>query len=126
VICIDAMEARLAARDKHSSISEIVAERLPQLIDCPNILVTDGRRGCYVKAPDGTTHIPAFRSAVVDTVGAGDAFFALAAPCIAAGADCEIGGFVGNVAGAIKIGIVGHRRYLTRFEIQRYIATLLK
>ena len=30
------------------------------------------------------------------------------------------------VCGAIKIGIVGHRRYLTRFEIQRYISTLLK
>ena len=126
LICIDAMEARLAVRDKHASISKIVADRLPELIDCENILVTDGRRGCYVSASDGAAHIPSFGTTVVDTVGAGDAFFALAAPCIAAGADCEIGGFVGNVAGAIKIGIVGHRRYLTRFEIQRYIATLLK
>jgi rfaE bifunctional protein nucleotidyltransferase chain/domain len=126
VICIDAMEARLAARDKHAGIADIVTERLPQLIDCPNILVTDGRRGCYARAEAGTAHIPAFSTNAVDTVGAGDAFFALAAPLIAAGADCETGGFVGNVAGAIKIGIVGHRRYLTRFEVQRYISTLLK
>lgn len=126
MICIDAMEARLAVRDKHASIPEIITDRLPKLIDSPNILITDGRHGCYAKADDGAAHIPSFGGNVVDTVGAGDAFFALAAPCIAAGADCEIGGFVGNVAGAIKIGIVGHRRYLTRFEIQRYISTLLK
>jgi rfaE bifunctional protein nucleotidyltransferase chain/domain len=126
MICIDAMEARLAVRDKHASIPDIVMERLPQLIDCPNVLITDGRQGCYANANGGAAHIPSFGTTVVDTVGAGDAFFALAAPCIAAGADCETGGFVGNVAGAIKIGIVGHRRYLTRFEIQRYISTLLK
>jgi sugar/nucleoside kinase (ribokinase family) len=126
MICIDAMEARLAVRDKHASIPHILTERLPQLIDCPNVLITDGRQGCYANANGGAAHIPSFGTTVVDTVGAGDAFFALAAPCIAAGADCETGGFVGNVAGAIKIGIVGHRRYLTRFEIQRYISTLLK
>jgi bifunctional ADP-heptose synthase (sugar kinase/adenylyltransferase) len=127
LICIDAMEARLAVRDKHASIPDILSdEGLPRMVDCPNILVTHGRSGCYARTNGSATHIPSVGTSVVDTVGAGDAFFALAAPCVAAGADCEFGGFVGNVAGAIKIGIVGHRRYLTRFEIQRYIATLLK
>jgi bifunctional ADP-heptose synthase (sugar kinase/adenylyltransferase) len=126
MLCLDAMEARLAVRNKHANIPDVVSTLLPDLIDCKNIMVTHGRAGCYVKRDDIAVHIPSFGKHVVDTVGAGDAFFALAAPCIAAGADSEIGGFVGNVAGAIKIGIVGHRRYLTRFEIQRYISTLLK
>jgi bifunctional ADP-heptose synthase (sugar kinase/adenylyltransferase) len=126
LMCLDAMEARLAVRDKHADIPDIVSTLLPELVDCANILVTHGRSGCYAKVNDAAAHIPSFGSAVVDTVGAGDAFFALAVPCIAAGATCEMGGFVGNIAGAIKIGIVGHRRYLTRFEIQRYISTLLK
>ena len=125
-MCIDAMEARLAARDKHADLTEIVGERLPALVDCPNIIVTHGRAGCFAKSNGTLAHVPAFAGAVVDTVGAGDAFFSLAAPCVAAGADCETAGFVGNVAGAIKTGIVGHRRYLTRLEIQRYITTLLK
>lgn len=125
-VCVDAMEARLAARDKHSDLSQIVGERLPTLVDCPNIIVTHGRAGCYARMNGEVTHIPSFAGAVVDTVGAGDAFFALAAPCLAAGADCGTAGFLGNVAGAIKTGIVGHRRYLTRLEIQRYVTTLLK
>jgi len=125
-MCVDAMEARLAVRDKHAGLPDIVTRRLPDLVDCRNFIVTHGRSGCYVRKGDGAVCIPSFGGAVVDTVGAGDAFFALSAPCVAAGADCEMAGFVGNVAGAIKIGIVGHRRYLSRFEIQRYVSTLLK
>jgi len=127
LICIDAMEGRLSLRDKHASVPDILGDGgLSKQIKCSNIIVTDGRAGCYAKANGAVTHIPSFGTSVVDTVGAGDAFFALAAPFVAAGVDCEFAGFVGNVAGAIKIGIVGHRRYLTRFEIQRHISILLK
>ena len=125
-ICIDAMEARLAVGDKHAGLGDIITRHLPKIIDCDNIIITHGRAGCYVRKDKGSICIPSLGGSVVDTVGAGDAFFALAAPFMAAGADCEMAGFVGNVAGAIKVGIVGHRRYLSRFEIQRYVSTLLK
>jgi rfaE bifunctional protein nucleotidyltransferase chain/domain len=126
-ICIDAMEAQLAIHDKHASLSDVVARYLPTIIDCPDIVVTHGRSGCYTSGRDGKViHIPAFNSTVVDTVGAGDAFFVLAAPMLAVGADCETAGFMGNVAGAISIGIVGHRRYLNKLDIRRYITALLK
>lgn len=61
-----------------------------------------------------------------NSVGAGDAFFVMSAPFVAAGLDCALAGFVGNAAGAIKVGIVGHRRPLSKVELQRYMATLLK
>ena len=126
-ICIDAMEAKLAVHDKHANLSDIVAKQLPSIIDCPDILVTHGRAGCFASSRNGpAVHIPAFNSTVVDTVGAGDAFFVIAAPLLAVGADCETAGFMGNVAGAISIGIVGHRRYLNKLEIRRYVTTLLK
>jgi rfaE bifunctional protein nucleotidyltransferase chain/domain len=126
-VCIDAMEARLAVREKHADLRDIVRDRLPQLVHCPNIIVTHGKAGCYVATPGGEpVMIPSFGGAVVDTVGAGDAFYVVAAPVLAAGGDCETAGFLGNVAGAIKIGIVGHRRYLTKLELQRYVSTLLK
>lgn len=127
-ICVDAMEARLAAKNKHASLQEIVARSIPSAIDCQNIVVTHGKAGCYTsgKAPGEVIHIPAFRSDVLDSVGAGDAFFVVAAPFVAAGVDCALAGFVGNAAGAIKVGIVGHRRTLSKLELQRYTATLLK
>lgn len=126
-VCIDFMEAHLAAQDKHVSVEDLVSERLPSLIDSPNFVVTHGRSGCVASDGNGgTVTIPAFNRAVVDTVGAGDAFFVISASMLAAGSDCSTAAFMGNVAGAISIGIVGHRRYLNKIEIQRYVTTLLK
>ena len=126
-VCVDAMEAWLAVRDKHARLDDVVARLLPRLVTSQHIIVTHGKAGCY--ASNGTNepvHIPAFGNSAVDTVGAGDAFFAIAAAMLAAGADCPTAGFMGNVAGATSIGIVGHRRYLSKLELQRYAATLLR
>ena len=127
-VCVDAMEARLATGDKHAPLKELTRQVQGGSVNCPKVIVTDGKRGCYVA--DGfdadVIHVPSFGNRAVDTVGAGDAFFVVAAPFAAAGAGCEIAGIMGNIAGAIEIGIVGHRRYLEKLEIQRYLITLLK
>lgn len=127
-VCIDALEGRLVAGDKHAPLSELTRQVQNGVINCPNVILTDGKRGCYTsdESGDGVTHVPSFGSQTVDTVGAGDAFFVVAATFSAAGAENEVAGIMGNIAGAIKIGIVGHRRYLEKLEIQKYLITLLK
>jgi len=127
-ICIDALEARLATGAKHASLKELTQQIQDRIIVCPKVIVTDGKRGCYVADEVGAevTQVPSFGNRAVDTVGAGDAFFVTAAPFAAVGANCETAGIMGNIAGAIEIGIVGHRRYLDKLEIQRYLVTLLK
>ncbi|CAB4176161.1 Cytidyltransferase-like domain [uncultured Caudovirales phage] len=127
-LCVDAMEARLAAQDRHSDIGHLAGFALPELIDCPAIVVTHGSAGCYVydQFSNTTTHVPAFRQTVVDTMGAGDAFFAIASLFAYCGASPEIIGLVGNVAGAMKVGVVGHREPTDPVKFQRYIQTLLK
>ncbi len=126
-ICIDAPEARLAVSDRQSSIEEIAGQSLPERIDCPRIVVTHGKNGCvgYEKG-NGMVHIPAFTRTVVDTVGAGDAFFSITAPMAAAGGGMDQLVFIGNAAGAIKVGIVGHRRSVERVPLQKFLTTLLK
>ncbi len=126
-ICIDAPEAQLAARDRFDSIESLVANKLPSLIDCERFIVTHGQAGCV--GYDGTDHvvrIPAFTKTVVDTVGAGDAFFAIAAPLAAIGAPMEVVAFAGNAAGGIEVGIVGHRKFVEKIPLVKYVATLLK
>lgn len=127
-ICIDALEARLASHDKHAGLHQVVSEILPERIDCANFIVTHGRSGCYTydRARNENAHVPAFRQGAVDTVGAGDALFVLSAPFVAVGAETELAGFVGNVAGGIKVDIVGHRRFISRLDLLRAIGTLLK
>jgi len=70
--------------------------------------------------------IPAFARKVVDTVGAGDAFFAIAAPLAAAGGDIDRIGFIGNVVGALKVEIVGHRRSIDKPSLIKALTGLLK
>ncbi len=126
-ICIDAPEARLAVADKFASVDKIIGELLPARIDCDRMVVTNGRHGCVTRGPgEPLTHLPALTKTVVDTVGAGDAFFAVTAPLVAAGASLAGAGFIGNVVGALKVGIVGHRKSVEKPAVLKYLQTLLK
>ena len=69
---------------------------------------------------------PAFIHGGVDTLGAGDAFLACTAPLVAAGLPLEQAAFVGNVAGGLKTGILGHREHVTRQDLVKNIEWLLK
>lgn len=126
-ICIDAPEARLAVADKYADVTHIISELLPARIDCGRSIITNGRHGCVTRGPgEPLVHIPAFTKTVVDTVGAGDAFFAVTAPLVAAGASLAHAGFVGNIAGALKVSIVGHRKSVEKPAVLKYLQTLLK
>jgi rfaE bifunctional protein nucleotidyltransferase chain/domain len=126
-VCIDAPEARLATSDKFSEIATVVGKVLPDMIACRRAIVTQGSAGCYAYAPgEGVIRIPAFTKTVIDTVGAGDAFFAVTAPLVAAGGRIVDVGFVGNAAGAMKVGIVGHRKSVEKIPLMKFVTTLLK
>lgn len=126
-VCIDAPEARLAVSDRTSDIEDVASHILPLRIECPRIVVTHGKNGCvgYEKG-NGIVHVPAFTKTVIDTVGAGDAFFAVTAPLAAAGGRMDQLTFIGNAAGAIKVGIVGHRRSVEKIPLLKFLSTLLK
>lgn len=127
-VCLDSPEARLATHDKHSDIADIVAEQMPRLIDCPRVIVTQGKHGCmaYERGAGGVHKVPALTNTIVDTVGAGDAFFAVTAPLVAAGATMPEAAFLGNVAGAMKVGIVGHRSSVEKVAFLKFLTALLK
>ena len=125
-VCIDAPEARLAARDRISKIGDI-AHGIEKQIDCAKIIITHGRHGCVTLERGGIVHtIPALAGRVVDTLGAGDAFLSITAPLVAAGGMLKQVGFIGNVVGALKVEIVGHRKPIEKPALIKAINALLK
>jgi rfaE bifunctional protein nucleotidyltransferase chain/domain len=127
LVCIDALEARLASKDRTGELTRIINETLPGMIDCNRFLVTNGRHGSLTYERGDIVHsIPAFPSKVVDTMGAGDAVLAVAAPLAAAGASLDLVGFIGNVVGAQKVEIVGHQRSIDRVSVLKALTALLK
>lgn len=126
-ICIDAPEARLAVSDRMSNLGDIARRLTENHIDCPKIIITQGKHGCVTFDRDGLVHtIPAFARNVIDTVGAGDAFLAVTAPLVAAGAPMNQVGFIGNVVGALKVEIIGHRSSIEKSSLIKGIVALLK
>jgi len=126
LICIDGPEARLAVGDKFSDPATIVSRLLPEKMNCDVFALTLGKEGCATWRDGETVQtIPAFTSSVVDLVGAGDAFLAASAPLAAVGASMQDIGFIGNVAGAIKVGIVGHREAIDKPTLIKSIRGLL-
>jgi rfaE bifunctional protein nucleotidyltransferase chain/domain len=125
-VCIDEPEARLAVADRYAPIEQVVT-KLGKQMSCPNFIVTHGKLGCLVFTPkQPPTRIPALIDEAIDTIGAGDAFFAVAAPLIGAGCAPFLAGFIGNAVGAMKIRIVGHRHTITYAEVIKYLTSLMK
>jgi bifunctional ADP-heptose synthase (sugar kinase/adenylyltransferase) len=126
-VCIDAPEARLAMSDKFSPLSSLIEDQLSVRTQCDRLVVTEGKRGCTAfDRAEGLFHIPSFTRTVVDTVGAGDAFLAVTSPLVAAGGRMDLVGLIGNAAGAMKVGIVGHRSSIEKAPLVKYLTALLK
>lgn len=88
--------------------------------------LTRGAAGATAITKDGQLlPCPAFTLKVKDTIGAGDAFFALASICVATGAPVEVGTFIGNIAGALAANIIGNKDAVNKVDVLKYLNTLL-
>lgn len=126
-ICIDSPEARLAVGDQFSDLETIASRSLPARIDCGKIILTHGRHGCTTfESGVGSQTIPALTQTVVDTMGAGDAFFAVTALLAKAGGRVADLGLIGNMVGALKVGIVGHRESIDKVSVIKALTGALK
>jgi len=123
-ICIDDPEARLAAGMQREPMTKVVNE-LGKRISCGRFLITHGRFGSNWFHALHSGNAPALARGGIDTMGAGDAVMAVTAPLVAAGLDLACAALVGNVVGAIKVSILGHKRHVGRDEILQTLEALL-
>jgi bifunctional ADP-heptose synthase (sugar kinase/adenylyltransferase) len=128
-ICVDEVELRLAMQDREGPIPTL-ADKLRERMDAKVLAVTLGHKGSLVVDALGQTLTPVITHgrgrrllsiplpAVVDRTGAGDAFFSITAPCVAAGATREQIGRMGNAAGAVAVRTMGNQAPVTRAELE--------
>lgn len=87
--------------------------------------LTRGSYGAWGIERGQIEECPAFTLTVKDTVGAGDAFFAVAGLYAAAGAPIEVGTFMGNISGALGANIVGNKEAVEKVNALKYANTLM-
>jgi len=127
VVC-DAEELRLNYGDKETPLIAL-AQKERERFGAKLLAVTQGHKGCMVVSSNGgileTIIFPALAEKVVDTMGAGDAFLGITAPLACAGAPADVIAFVGSVASAIEVGMVGNMP-VESSVLRKWIGGILK
>ena len=115
---------KLAMQDKLSA-SEHLAKKLMEQLQSSVVAVTLGHFGSIIVSGDGLYRIPVFSKKVIDTVGAGDAFFSITALCVAAGLPLDLTGFIGNMTGALVTTYLGNQKSVDRTMLFNFMSSLL-
>jgi len=125
-ICIAEHELRLEMRDVKGEVQTLM-QRLLKRLDCQNIVVTCGRKGCVVCEQKGHfVKIPSFAQNIIDSVGAGDAFLSVTSLAAALESHREVIGFIGNVVASLAVEQVGNKKPINKKSVEKYIVSLLK
>jgi sugar/nucleoside kinase (ribokinase family) len=92
-------EAELCLHERHLPLDALVA-RSARLLDARSVAVTDGDRGVMVQQAGERFALPSLSTTVVDTIGCGDAFFALSTAALAAGLPLPVVALAGSIGAA--------------------------
>lgn len=122
---LDEKELDLAFRESWTDKLDLL-ERLRKHLDAQVGWLTMGAKGAAAKSK-GTdaVMVPALTLRVTDTVGAGDAFFALSSLCAAAGIPADIATLIANAAGAIKTHMLGNADSVQKKDLLKFVKTIL-
>jgi sugar/nucleoside kinase (ribokinase family) len=127
-VSLNEPELRLGCHDPRAPLNNLAINMLAQL-DSKVLSVTCGPKGLLTvnqKNVAASLMVPALATNIVDRVGAGDAFLSLASICHAAGVDSDLASFVGSVAAALDVQIVGNSETVGSISLYKYIVSLLK
>lgn len=124
-VCIDEQELRLATHQKFTPVEDLTREVVEKL-KTDKVMITRGHRGSTAYMGGQFHHTPVLSTKIVDRVGAGDAFLAITSPCVAAGFPMDLVSFIGNMAGALKVQIVGNKSSVEPDALLKAIDAMLK
>ena len=125
-ICIDEPEIRLAISDNISNIENLI-KKLSKQIKSKKITITLGKKGSISYIDGKLVKVPALiTEKVVDTIGAGDVFLVITSMLNSINTNPIVTNLVGNVCGAQKVDIIGHKTNIDVSQVISSIKHLLK
>ncbi len=122
---LDQLELHLAYRDRGAAEPVLLA-RLRNELGAKAAWLTLGSSGALGVTADGVEPLaPALTLHVRDTIGAGDAFFALASLCARMDEPVEVGTFLGAIAGALAANVTGNVEAVKRGDLLKFSSMIL-
>ena len=126
-VIINEGELRYELRDKHSKIPELV-KNLSKKISVKNIIVTRGMRGAvFVNCKSNSvTTCPAFNQKNIDTIGAGDTFFAICSLLIGSNVSAKISMLMASISASFSIDQQGKKFFFSNKVLKKYLTHMFK
>ncbi len=122
--CLDERELQLAYSNQNSDRQELL-EKLSFHLGARQGWLTLADAGSLGIESEGKLNIaPALTQTVKDTTGAGDAFFALASLSARLDLPLELGSFLGNLAAAIAVNIMGNEKPVEKSRLLKFAKTI--
>ena len=118
-------ELRLPLMKRFEEIQDVITE-FHNTFKHKKFLVTVGKHGCIFFNQGNIYKAHVLTNQVVDTVGAGDAVFALASLFTYINADNQLIPFIANCAGGIKSNYMGNKESITKEKLLNFIKKLYK
>jgi len=125
-VCLAEHDLRLDRRSRSGELASLL-QQAAQLLHAGKSAVTTGSKGCLCYGPEaGFAQAPSLATRVVDRFGAAEAFLAVTSLCAAVGLPLEELAFLGNVAGAEAVSVMGKSRFLEEGVFRRHVESLLR
>lgn len=124
-ISIDERECRLAMHDRITPTLDLTRKTVEEKIKKP-VSITLGSEGSLFFDLQQNEHLcPAFFTEIVDTTGAGDAYFALTSLLVKLGLPGPIIPFLGNCFAGLQTRIIGNKTAVSKVDFVRTVKSLL-
>jgi len=125
-ISLNEPELRLAAHNRTSPLEGIAAD-VCQIMSSSFISITRGVNGVVCYTSDGSDFsVPALATSNIDRIGAGDSYLSLAAMCCAKKYPPILCAFIGSLAAAISVQMIGNQEPVKKDALCKFAIRLLK
>ena len=124
--CLDEEEIRMACRDRVAPVP-VLLTKLATSLGCRTMTATLGYHGSMTYSPGADPVIvPVLSQLVIDTVGAGDAYLAITAPCVRMGYAADLVGFIGNAVGALAVRFVANEASVEPEALFEFVSAVMR
>jgi bifunctional ADP-heptose synthase (sugar kinase/adenylyltransferase) len=119
-ITMNEQELRMPLLKRFEKLEEVMSE-FQQRFGFDKFLVTTGKKGSVFYNNGAVYEAPLLIESVVDTVGAGDALFAIVSLLAHSKAHGELMPFIANCAGGVKVQYMGNKESVTKDKLLGFV-----
>ena len=127
MISMDEPEFRLIAKNREDKIEKLIKSHAKLFKKFNYLIVTQGKKGCYLWKKGKTIHVPSVITTSVDSTGAGDIFLSMFFTLKISKRFSDYEALLGShVAAGLHANQIGNRFQLSVNEIYKIISSILK